>query len=66
MFDLLAHWNFAPGAVFDVGVFNLGDRKYWQAGDVPAGTLAASAVLDRYTSAGRNVGVSLAVSWCPP
>lgn len=63
VFDLLAHWNFAPGAVFDVGVFNLGDRKYWDAGDVPAGTLASSAVLDRYTSPGRNVGVSLAVSW---
>ncbi|GAA5078297.1 TonB-dependent hemoglobin/transferrin/lactoferrin family receptor [Lysobacter panacisoli] len=61
--DLLAHWNFAPGATFDVGVFNLGDRKYWDAGDVPAGTLAASTVLDRYTSPGRNVGVSLAVSW---
>ena len=63
VFDLLAHWNFAPGAVFDFGVFNLGDRKYWDAGDVPAGTLAASTVLDRYTSPGRNVGVSLAVSW---
>jgi hemoglobin/transferrin/lactoferrin receptor protein len=63
VFDLLAHWNFAPGAVFDVGVFNLGDREYWDAGDVPAGTLATSAVLDRYTSPGRNVGVSLAVSW---
>lgn len=63
VFDLLAHWNFAPGAVFDLGVFNLGDRKYWDAGDVPAGTLATSAVLDRYTSPGRNVGVSLAVSW---
>lgn len=63
VFDLLAHWNFAPGAVFDVGVFNLGDRTYWDAGDVPSGTLATSAVLDRYTSPGRNVGASLAVSW---
>ena len=63
VFDLLAHWNFAPGAVFDVGVFNLADRKHWDAADVPSGTLASSAVLDRYTSSGRNVGVSLAVSW---
>ncbi|BDU17778.1 TonB-dependent hemoglobin/transferrin/lactoferrin family receptor [Lysobacter auxotrophicus] len=61
--DLLAHWNFAPGAVFDVGVFNLADRTYWDATDVPAGTLASSTVLDRYTSAGRNIGVSLSVSW---
>ncbi len=63
VFDLLAHWNFAPGAEFNAGVFNLGDRKYWDAGDVPTGVLATSTVLDRYTSPGRNVGVSLAVSW---
>ncbi|WP_206861519.1 TonB-dependent hemoglobin/transferrin/lactoferrin family receptor [Lysobacter changpingensis] len=61
--DLLAHWNFAPGAVFDAGVFNLADRKYWDAADVPAGTLASSRVVDRYTSPGRSVGVSLSVSW---
>ena len=37
--------------------------KYWDAGDVPAGVLATSAVLDRYTSPGRNVGVSMSFSW---
>ncbi|MFC3550929.1 TonB-dependent hemoglobin/transferrin/lactoferrin family receptor [Lysobacter cavernae] len=63
VFDLLAHWSFAPGAEFNAGVFNLGDRKYWDAGDVPTGVLASSTVLDRYTSSGRNAGVSLAVSW---
>ena len=26
--DLMAHWNFAPGATFNVGVFNLGDKRY--------------------------------------
>ncbi|RPE80933.1 TonB-dependent hemoglobin/transferrin/lactoferrin family receptor [Vulcaniibacterium tengchongense] len=61
--DLLAHWNFAPGATVDAGVFNLGDRKYWDAGDVPSGVPATSAVLDRYTSPGRTFGVSVALNW---
>lgn len=60
--DLLAHWDFAPGATVNAGVFNLADRKYWDWADVP-GVAADSAVLDRYTRPGRNVGVSLAVSW---
>lgn len=60
--DLLAHWDFAPGATINAGVFNLADRKYWDWADVP-GVAADSAVLDRYTRPGRNVGVSLAVSW---
>ncbi|MFD1298436.1 TonB-dependent hemoglobin/transferrin/lactoferrin family receptor [Lysobacter gummosus] len=61
--DLLAHWQFAPGAKFNVGVFNLGDEKYWDGGDVPGTLTASSAVLDRYTAPGRNVGASVAVSW---
>lgn len=61
--DLLAHWNFAPGARVNVGVFNLGDRKYFNPGDVPVGTLASSATLDRYTSSGRSVSASLTVEW---
>nr|WP_228760421.1 TonB-dependent hemoglobin/transferrin/lactoferrin family receptor [Lysobacter niastensis] len=61
--DLLGHWAFAPGADVDFGVFNLADRKYWDAGDVPSGVLATSAVLDRYTSPGRNVGASVSFSW---
>ncbi|WP_394538165.1 TonB-dependent hemoglobin/transferrin/lactoferrin family receptor [Lysobacter enzymogenes] len=61
--DLLAHWEFAPGAKFNVGVFNLGDKKYWDSGDVPGALTASSAILDRYTAPGRNVGASVAVSW---
>jgi len=60
--DLLAHWDFTPGARFNVGVFNLADKTYWDAGDLP-GLSASSAVLDRYTAPGRNVGASLSVSW---
>jgi hemoglobin/transferrin/lactoferrin receptor protein len=62
VFDLLAHWDFAPGATLNAGVFNLTDRKYWDWADVP-GIAAASPVLDRYSRPGRNVGLSLQVAW---
>lgn len=60
--DLYAHWSFAPGATVNFGVFNLADRKYSEAGDVPL-VDGDSTLLDRYTSPGRNVAVSLSVSW---
>lgn len=60
--DLYAHWNFAPGATFNVGVFNLADRKYSDAGDVPL-VDNSSATLDRYTSPGRTLSASLSVEW---
>lgn len=60
--DLYAHWSFAPGATVNLGVFNLADRKYSEAGDVPL-VNGGSAVLDRYTSPGRNFSVSLSVNW---
>ncbi|MET0815382.1 MAG: TonB-dependent hemoglobin/transferrin/lactoferrin family receptor [Pseudoxanthomonas sp.] len=60
--DLYAHWTFAPGATFNLGVFNLTDRKYFDAGDV-ALVNASSTTLDRYSSPGRNLSVSLSVNW---
>ncbi|WP_407352620.1 TonB-dependent hemoglobin/transferrin/lactoferrin family receptor [Luteimonas sp. R10] len=60
--DLYAHWNFAPGTRLNVGLFNLADRKYWSAGDLPM-AVAAAGTLDRYTAPGRNVAVSLAVEF---
>ena len=60
--DLYAHWNFAPGATINVGVLNVGDRKYFDAGDLPQ-VVATSGTLDRYTAPGRTVAASLAVSW---
>jgi hemoglobin/transferrin/lactoferrin receptor protein len=60
--DLYAHWEFAPGARFNVGIFNLADRKYSEAGDVPV-VGDASPTLDRYTSPGRNLSASLSVNW---
>jgi len=62
LLDLYAHWRFAPAARVDVGVFNLADRKVWQAGLVPV-VSATSATLDRYTAPGRNVAVSLSVDF---
>ncbi|SBV57557.1 outer membrane hemin receptor [Xanthomonas translucens pv. graminis] len=61
--DLLAHWNFTPGARLNVGVFNLADRRYIDWNTLPSATLTSSSVLDRYTGAGRNVSVSLALDW---
>ena len=60
--DVLAHWDFAPGATFNAGVFNVADRKVWDWADVP-GVAASSTVLDRYTRPGRTVGLSLQVQW---
>ncbi|GHD71131.1 hypothetical protein GCM10007164_16860 [Luteimonas padinae] len=62
MLDLYAHWNFAPGARFDVGVFNLADRKYWNAGALPL-VSGSSATIDRYSAAGRNFAVNFSVEW---
>ena len=60
--DLYAHWNFAPGATVNVGVLNLADKTYIDAGDI-ALVAAASTTLDRYTSPGRSLSASLSVSW---
>ncbi|WP_147652215.1 TonB-dependent hemoglobin/transferrin/lactoferrin family receptor [Vulcaniibacterium gelatinicum] len=62
VFDLLAHWDFAPGATLDLGVFNLTDRKYWDWADV-GGLTAADPALDRYTRPGRSLALSVAFAW---
>lgn len=60
--DLLAHWQFAPGAKVYAGVFNLTDKKYTDWADVN-GISADSLVLDRYTRPGRSLSVNLALNW---
>ena len=60
--DLYAHWNFAPGARVNVGVFNLADKTYWPAGGIGLAS-STSAVLDRFTAPGRNYGASLSIDW---
>ncbi|WNH50910.1 TonB-dependent hemoglobin/transferrin/lactoferrin family receptor [Stenotrophomonas oahuensis] len=61
--DLMAHWEFAPGAKFNVGVFNLGDRTYIDYSAITTALATNSTVIDRYTNPGRNVSASLSVSW---
>jgi hemoglobin/transferrin/lactoferrin receptor protein len=60
--DLLAHWNFAPGARFNAGIFNLGDRRYFDAGSISL-VADSSSTLDRYTAAGRSLSLSVAFEW---
>lgn len=62
VFDLLTHWRFAPGARVNLGVFNLGDKRYTDWADVP-GVAATSTTLDRYTRAGRSLSLSVSVDW---
>ncbi|WP_045767950.1 TonB-dependent hemoglobin/transferrin/lactoferrin family receptor [Xanthomonas albilineans] len=61
--DLLAHWSIAPGVRLNVGVFNVTGRRYIDWDMLPSATLASSTVLDRYTGAGRNLSISLALDW---
>lgn len=63
VFDLLAHWRFpSTGVRFNVGVFNLADRKYTDWADVP-GVSSSNQTLDRYTRAGRSFAASVSVDW---
>lgn len=60
--DLLAHWEFAPGAKLNAGIFNLADRRYFDLGGM--GLVSRdSDTLDRYTAAGRNLSLSVAFAW---
>ncbi|MEG0184602.1 MAG: TonB-dependent hemoglobin/transferrin/lactoferrin family receptor [Stenotrophomonas sp.] len=61
--DLMAHWDFAPGATFNVGVFNLADKRYTEWSTVGSTLATGSRVTDRFTSPGRTLSASLAVSW---
>lgn len=60
--DLYAHWAFAPGTRLNAGVFNLADRKIWQAGAVPL-IATTSTTRDRHTAPGRNLSLSLSVDF---
>lgn len=60
--DLFAHWTFAPGARLNLGVFNLGDKRYADWADVP-GIASTSLVLDRYTRPGRHWAASVSFEW---
>ena len=57
--DLTAYWRPAQlkGVVLQAGIFNLFDKTYWNALDVP--TSVDPRTVDRYTQPGRNFSVSL-------
>lgn len=60
--DLMATWQpeHIKGMTLQVGLFNLFDKTYWNALDVPtAGSSRFSRPVDAYTQPGRNVSVSL-------
>lgn len=60
--DLMAYWRPAAvkGVQVQLGVFNLFDKKYWEALNVPtAGPTAIPRPVDWYTEPGRSVRVSL-------
>ncbi|MGE8666538.1 MAG: TonB-dependent hemoglobin/transferrin/lactoferrin family receptor [Achromobacter mucicolens] len=60
--DLMGYWRPAAvkGLQVQAGVFNLFDKKYWEAINVPtAGATAIPRAVDWYTEPGRSVRVSL-------
>ncbi|CAM5213131.1 Heme/hemopexin utilization protein C [Castellaniella defragrans] len=62
VFDLTGWWKPAPlrGLRVQAGIYNLFDRKYWNALDVPTqGTSQLPRPADYYTQPGRSVRVAL-------
>jgi hemoglobin/transferrin/lactoferrin receptor protein len=57
--DLAGYWNLGQHLVFNAGIYNLGDRKYWDyaaARTLPAGTTAvAQADIERQARPGRTI-----------
>jgi len=62
VFDLTGWVRIAEHARLRAGLFNITDEKYWWWSDV-RGLSAASSTLDAYTQPGRNVAVSLSVTF---
>lgn len=56
--DVTAYYSITDQLDFQAGVFNLLDETYWQWFNV-LGRTEGSATLDRYTSPGRSVAISL-------
>lgn len=60
--DWLLHVALTEGLRVDAGVFNLTDRRYFEAGALPL-LAADTANIDRYTAAGRTFALNLRVHW---
>ena len=63
--DLTAYWRFGPHARLNLGVYNLGDKRYWDyasARALPAATSAATlADIERSTRSGRSLAATFTV-----
>ena len=60
--DLMGYWRPAAvkGLQVQAGVFNVFDKKYWEAINVPtAGAIVIARAVDWYTEPGRSLRVSL-------
>lgn len=58
VFDLFGQYRLSDALRLDLGVYNLGDRTYWEWADV-RGRLATDVALDRFTRPGRSVQATL-------
>ncbi|WP_293395728.1 TonB-dependent receptor, partial [Nevskia sp.] len=56
--DLLGEWQVTPKADFNLGLFNLGDRRIVPAASVQ-GRLANDPAIDRFSQTGFNVGANV-------
>jgi hemoglobin/transferrin/lactoferrin receptor protein len=65
VFDLTAYWNIGKHVVLSGGVYNIGDKKYWDYASsrtLAAGTTAATiADIERQSRPGRNYAFNLKV-----
>lgn len=62
LFDLTGYYRFNHHIQVNVGVFNVGDRKYWLWSDV-RGVSVTNAARDRFTQPGRNIAASVKVTF---
>lgn len=64
-FDLTGYWNIGKHAAISAGIYNLGDKKYWDyasARSLAIGTNAATlADIERMSRPGRNYAVNIKV-----
>ncbi|WPB55249.1 TonB-dependent receptor [Xylophilus sp. GOD-11R] len=62
--DFTAFWNLTPKVRLNAGLYNVGDKKYWNYATVralSASTAAQITEINRVSMPGRNLGVSLNV-----
>ncbi|MBP6862116.1 MAG: TonB-dependent hemoglobin/transferrin/lactoferrin family receptor [Neisseriaceae bacterium] len=61
--DLTGYWQINKHAKLNVGVYNLGDKKYWEYLDIRNYALSGVPYLDFNSQVGRNVAASLQIKF---